>query len=122
MAQETEMQAPKWKNELSINTIIQIVGFLGLFVAGGIAWGATTAAVGGNTRDILIHSSQIGSLQQEAARIENLSYRVTVQEQTVAQQSAAMEQLRSQMSSLQSDIRVIREILSRLEQKIDEQR
>lgn len=120
MANEDDMQAPKLKNELNINTIIQIVGFLVLIAGGGAAWATALSAVAENSKDIGEHRIEIDKLKLEAAKMDNLAYRITVTEQGQLNQARVAEQQGQQMNSLQSDMRVVREILSRIEKKIDE--
>lgn len=55
------------------------------------------------------------SIESEVRKIDNLTYRTAAAEQTTATTSAAIKDLQSLVSAQSGDIKVIREILQRLE-------
>ena len=111
------MNLPKAKNEVNINTIITIVGFLLTIAGGGAMWGSTQATVGTLVSQQVEQDASIRSNREQVARIPNLEYRVTVQEQNNTSLAAAVEQLRRAMADQGADIKVIREILTRIDQQ-----
>ena len=119
MADETpHMHPPKVKYEVNINTIVQIVGFVGLAVTIGVNWGTTQSTLSEMGRRDIAHETRLSAQQIEINRIENLAYRVTVLEQASLATSKSLEDLKTAVTSQGADLRVIREILTRLDQQI----
>ena len=58
---------------------------------------------------------RIASLEEEVRKIDGLAYRLTVQEQGSANLARSVEELKTSVNSLGTDIRVMREILQRLD-------
>lgn len=50
------------------------------------------------------------SIEADTRKIENLDYRLTVQEQTTLTQTKAIEELKTAINTIASDVRVIKEI------------
>ena len=111
------MNLPRAKNEVNINTIITVVGFLLTIAGGGAVWGTTQATLGAAVSKQVEQDARIKSNAEQLARIPNLEYRVTVQEQNNTSLAAAVEQLRQAMADQGADIKVIREILTRIDQQ-----
>ncbi len=132
-------RAPKL--EWNLNTIIQIVTLIGM-VGGGIAIWVD------KSRDIedlqkwkegheqlhkerlaevkaieASYNLRLSSLEQKSIEAErkadNLTYRVTVTEQTTVSISTAIKELQADFNRQSSDIQVMREILQRLEAAIN---
>lgn len=112
------MHLPKAKNEVNVNTIIQIVGFL--LVIGGM--GATWGSAEENRRYIgekqAASDARVTSVESQIARVPNLEYRITVLEQANLSTTKALDDLRTAVNTQGADIRVIREILTRLDGQI----
>lgn len=138
MSEENTMgisRAPKL--EWNLNTVLQIISLLTLLSGGIYVWANTT-------RDILdlqqwrsghenLHKDRLAevksiegrtderfrSLEQDARKttslLENLSYRVTVTEQTTTSTATAIKELQSAVSQQSGDLKVVREILQRIE-------
>lgn len=129
------MELPKraQKLEWNLNTIIQLVTLIGM-CAGGVAIWVNKG------RDIeelqnwkagheLLHKERLvevkaiearnderfRSLESEVRKIENLSYRLTVTEQSSTSTAAAIKDLQSLVSQQSGDLKVIKEILQRVE-------
>lgn len=129
------MHAPTVKNEISWTTLLAAVGLL--MTLGGIIWAAgqfnatmdasqkySTQArqqlqneITATNRALDNTRSDIGDLQALGPKFDNLAYRLTVQEQGSAQLSKAIEDLKKNLSDQGADIKVIREILTRLDAK-----
>lgn len=112
------MHFPQAKNEVNVNTIIQIVGFLVVIAGMGVQWGQTRTDVDVLNREQAVHSSQISALQVETSKIENLTYRITVQEQGSASLARSVDELKAAVNGQGADIKVMREILTRLDRQI----
>jgi uncharacterized coiled-coil protein SlyX len=131
------MQMPQVKRELNTNTIVQIGGFI--IVLGGLVWSAAQqqAGVGELQRrydtwiaghenlhrerqativaDTSRLDTRLSALEAANRKIENLEYRMTVQEQGAVNLGRSVEEMRASINSLGSDMRVVREILTRLD-------
>lgn len=127
------MAHPKFKNELNLNTVVLLVGLLGtiggaFYTAGQQAkrvdnidsWitghedthKTTAAEFAGKFADIY---ARFRTSDQELQRVENLSYRTTVLEQGAANTQRALSDVKDQLNTLSADIRVMREILTRMD-------
>lgn len=129
------MELPKraQKLEWNLNTIIQLVTLIGM-CAGGVAIWVNKG------RDIeelqnwkagheLLHKERLvevkgiearneerfRSLESEVRKIDNLSYRLTVTEQSSTSTAAAIKDLQTLVSQQSGDLKVIKEILQRVE-------
>lgn len=129
------MELPKraQKLEWNLNTIIQLVTLIGM-CAGGVAIWVNKG------RDIeelqnwkagheLLHKERLvevkaiearneerfRSLESEVRKIDNLSYRLTITEQSSTSTAAAIKDLQSLVSQQSGDLKVIKEILQRVE-------
>lgn len=129
------MELPKraQKLEWNLNTIIQLVTLIGM-CAGGVAIWVNKG------RDIeelqnwkagheLLHKERLVEvkaiearneerfrlLESEVRKIDNLSYRLTVTEQSSTSTAAAIKDLQSLVSQQSGDLKVIKEILQRVE-------
>ena len=114
-----QMHAPKAKYEVNVNTIIQVVTFLVMIAGGGAVWGQLNQRMDQSEKVQTTHSTRIEALAERATQIDNLAYRVTVQEQGQSQLARSVDELKASVNAQGTDLRVVLEILSRLEQKID---
>nr|WP_105382444.1 hypothetical protein [Neorhizobium alkalisoli] len=111
----TTVKAPAWKWEWNLNTVVILCGF-----AGGIAaWGATWNDVQRRSED---NSLSIERLDKRLTAVEGSMRVLDIQElrlSTVEKQasdaSVSMRSLETTLNSLGTDIRVVKEILQRLE-------
>lgn len=120
MANQTDMHAPKAKYEVNVNTVIQVVTFLVMIAGGGAVWGQMGQRMDQTEARQTAQGVRIDQLAERAQQLDNLAYRVTVQEQSQTQLSRSVEELKALVNGQGTDIRVIREILGRLESKLDE--
>ncbi len=132
-------RAPKL--EWNLNTIIQLVTLAGMLIGGIVIWVD-------KSRDIedlqkwkeghdqlhkerlaevkaieASYNLRLSSLEQKSIEAErkadNLTYRVTVTEQTTVNISTAIKELQADFNRQSSDIQVMKEILQRLETAIN---
>lgn len=123
MAEEKDMlKAPKVRNEVNVNTLINVLGFLVVIAGMGASWGQLTGRLDEHDRVVTRHGAQIENLRSEIGKIDNLTYRVTVTEQAQSELARSVEELKVLVNGQGTDLRVIREILGRVESKIDERR
>lgn len=131
------MHIPPVKRELNTNTIIQLVTFV--ILLGGMIW--TTAQRDADLttlrRDFTdyrvaheqVHKDRLATVSGIEARTDarivaletairkqdNIEYRVTVVEQGSANLARAVDELKAALNSVVTDIRVVREIVTRLD-------
>ncbi|WLR98737.1 hypothetical protein [Shinella sumterensis] len=124
-------RAPKL--EWNLNTLLQLVSLATLLATGIYVWANTTRDVEELQRWRMGHEQyhkerlaevksvegrteeRFRSIESEVRKIDNLTYRIAAAEQTTATTSAAIKDLQSLVSAQSGDIKVIREILQRLE-------
>lgn len=131
------MRAPQVKYEVNLTTVIALIGLLitfGTMVwAGGQFHQTVTNLDGRFTNWVMTHEqlhkdrlaqvsasdarmdARIGALEAASRQIDNLTYRITVQEQGSVTLSQNVNELKQSVNSQSADIRVIREILTRLD-------
>ncbi|AKR54334.1 hypothetical protein XM25_00635 [Devosia sp. H5989] len=109
------MQIPPVKREWNINTIISVCGFVGLLA--GMVW--TTAQrdadLSALAKDFARADQRITALEVTARRLDNLEYRVSTQEQGAQTLAKAVDDLKAALADQSADLRVIREIVTRLD-------
>lgn len=112
---EMNIQRPTLRYEFNLNTIVQLVGFAAIIWGFGQGWGNLDSRVkeleeAGAKRD-----QQIATLQVDTRKYDNLVYRVTVVEQASAAVTQKIDALQQAVNDQSGDIRVMREILQRIE-------
>ena len=109
------VRAPAWKWEWNLNTVVILMGFAG----GLIAWGATWERVSANQDS---HAASLDRLDKRLAAVEvairqldNHELRISAVEKQAAEAATSMRAVETSIGNLSSDMRVIREILQRIE-------
>lgn len=116
-----EMHLPPVKKELNINTIISLIGFL-IMVGGMIyAYGQFTSQVYQTEQAFKEYRTttdqRMSGIETTTRQIDNLTYRMATVETATSAFARALEDLRSEMSQQSGDIRVVREILQRIDRQ-----
>ena len=103
--------------EINLNTIVVLVGFCSGFIAWG--WTLNELKTGReiNATNIEKMDARISGLEVGIRRIDNHELRLANVEQQAAGSAAAMKAVEQSIGQLSSDIRVVREILQRLESR-----
>ncbi|WP_157014911.1 hypothetical protein [Mesorhizobium xinjiangense] len=111
------MRTPTWQWTWNLNTVVLLVGL----VAGIAAWGATWERVSSNQRinaeKIERIDKRVTSLETTARILDNHELRITAVEEQANDAADAMRSVESAIHGLSSDMRVVREILQRLENR-----
>ncbi len=111
--------APTWKFEWNPNTVINIVGFAIVVVGGLMAWGYVVAefrgALATHTVDLDRLNTRIVALEKDSRRLDNHELRIGNVEKQATDAATAMRAVETTLNALTTDIRVVREILQRLE-------
>lgn len=123
--------------EWNLNTVIQLITLAGMCIGGVTIWVDKSRDIeelqnwrGGHET---LHKDRLAEVKANEARVEerfkgleadgrkvasqvdNLAYRVTVTEQTTTSTASAIKELQSLVSQQAGDIKVVREILQRIE-------
>lgn len=119
---------PTVKNEINLSTLALAVGLC--VTLGGLVYntGRFTATVEKVQTEAATAradiKSSVSSLRADVenmkvlgGKYDNLSYRVTVQEQQQVTMSKSIEEMKRALADLGADTRVIREILTRLDKR-----
>lgn len=124
-------RAPKL--EWNLNTVLQIISLVTLMATGIYVWANTTRDVEELQRWRMGHEQyhkerlaevksiegrteeRFRSIEGEVRKIDNLTYRIAAAEQTTATTAASIKDLQTLVSAQSGDIKVIREILQRIE-------
>ena len=128
-----ELTHPKFKNELNLHTVVLLVGLVATIGGAFYTAGQQAKRVDGIDERIDGHDNlhkekgaefaakfadvyaRLRAVDAEARRIENLSYRTTVLEQGAENTQRALGEVKEQLNTLSADIRVMREILTRMD-------
>lgn len=132
------MQVPKGWN---INTTVAVCGFALTLLVSGIGWTASAATFKASVDEMgrkydswIVNHEQlhkdrlatvsaieartdqrITTLEQNVRKVDQIEYRLTVQEQGSQNLTRSVEELKNAVNSQSADLRVIREILTRLD-------
>lgn len=114
------MPKPSWKFEWNPNTFLQLAQILMLI--GGGAWYVATQQAGQerNADRIGRVEQDVGRLQTNAAAYSNIEFRIKRLEDGFIGVTANTRDLEKTINGMASDIRVMREILDRLDKLPDQ--
>lgn len=107
--------APKFRFELNLNTVVVLVGFAGGFVVWGYTLNDINTGRAANRDNITRLDARLAAIETEARRIENHELRITTMEKSAADSAETMKSLDKSINGLSADMRVVREILQRIE-------
>ncbi|SOC38086.1 hypothetical protein SAMN05892877_1051, partial [Rhizobium subbaraonis] len=117
----------------NLNTIIQIITLIGMCVGGVAIWvdksrdieelQAWRTAIEQDRKEKSAEyranmaklEERVKGTEKDIGKIDNLQYRLTVAEQSTATTATAMKELQDSLNDMNGDIRVMREILQRLD-------
>ena len=130
----TDMRGPTiGRFEINLNTVLQLISILGVLAGGIYVWTNTTRDIEELQRwragheqyhkerlaEVKItegrNEERFRAIEGEVRKIDNLTYRIAAAEQTTATTAASIKDLQTLVSAQSGDIKVIREILQRLE-------
>lgn len=134
---------PTFKYEFNLTTIVAVVGLVGTVVSmtnqfsrmGSRVEVLEVSAANWRAEHMNFHRDRATEVASNNARlderlravegsiktIDNMSYRLTVQEQGTTSLSAAVAELRQTITNVTGDIRLIREIVTRIEDREPDQ-
>lgn len=109
------MQTPTFEWKWNLNTIVVLTGF----AAGFVTWGYTVAELKGTvaTTETGMNrvSGRVSALEQSSRTLDNHELRITAVERRVDSSDASARATDATLNALGTDIRVMKEILQRIE-------
>lgn len=109
------VKAPAWKWELNPNTVIQIITICGFFIGGGMLWERINTGTNENRADIERIDKRLTAVEVEMRVLDTQDLRLSAVEKQANDAAVSMRSLEGTLNVLGSDIRVVREILQRIE-------
>lgn len=107
--------ATNWEFKVNPNTILHLVTIGSVLVGLGMIWQENKAGVQANARAIEQHQQLITQLANSMSTYSNLPYRVQAMEVRLGSAETAQRDTDRTLNQLASDIRLMREILERLD-------
>ena len=112
------MHGPKWKWEWSPNTIVILIGFVGMIGAWGYGLAVFSNRTDNAERSIIEIRAEVKRIEQADRMLDNHEIRLTAVERRQGEATTDMRGLEIAINELSSDVRLTREILQRLEKSI----
>lgn len=109
------MRAPAWKFELNLNTIVMLIGFIGGFMTWGATWNEVQNRSSANSQGIDRLDKRLTSVEASMRVLDTQELRLKAVEKQSSDASVSMRSLETTLNALGTDIRVVKEILQRLE-------
>lgn len=115
--EDQQMELPKraQKLEWNLNTLIQIVTLLAMCIGGVTIWVNKGRDIEELQKSQVRSEERFRALETEVRKIDNLTYRLATTEQSSNSTAAAIKDLQGLLSQQAGDLKVIKEILQRVE-------
>lgn len=109
------VKAPAWKWEWNLNTLVILVGFVGGFMTWGATWNEVQNRSTANADGIDRLDKRLTSVEASMRVLDTQALRIASVEKQASDASVSMRSLETTLNALGTDIRVVKEILQRLE-------
>ena len=106
---------PTWKFEWNLNTLVSLIGFIGIFFAWGATWNQVQSEMRANSAAIERLDKRLTAAEVALRTPDTQEIRIAAVEKQASEAAVSMRSLESTLNTLGSDIRVVREILQRIE-------
>ena len=106
---------PRWEWTWNLNTIFQVVQLAVLLAAAVWLLGEMNAVNNRNRDSIETIDKRLTAVEADTRRLDTVELRLSAVEKQAADAAAAMRAVEGTLSTLSSDIRLVREILQRIE-------
>lgn len=107
--------APSWEWKWNLNTVLQIVTICSFFVGGGMLWERINTGTEKNSTDIERIDKRLTAVEVGMRSLDTQELRISAVEKQASDAAVSMRSLETTLNSLVSDMRVVREILQRIE-------
>lgn len=111
----TNVKAPAWKWEWNLNTVVILIGFAGGIAAWGGMWERVNSGNAANAAALDRLELRVAAIEVETRRLDTQDLRLTAVEKQANDAALAMRSVEGTLNALSSDMRLVREILQRLE-------
>ncbi len=109
------VKAPAWKWEWNLNTVVILIGFVGGFVTWGATWNEVQNRAESNSVALDKMDKRLTAVEVEMRTLDTQELRLSAVEKQASDAAVSMRSLEGTLNVLGSDIRVVREILQRIE-------
>lgn len=103
------------RGEWNLNAVAHMVGFAAMLITCGTLYAQLQYADQAASAEFERINRRLDAVEIEARRIEKHDLRLSSVEKQAANSAEVLESVKETLSSLSSDIRVVREILQRIE-------
>lgn len=107
--------APAWKWEWNLNTIVILLGFGAGIAAWGATWNEVASKSETNSVGIDRLDKRLTAVEASMRVLDTQELRLKTVEKQASEAAVSMRSLETTLNSLGSDIRVVKEILTRIE-------
>lgn len=109
------VKAPAWKWEWNLNTVVILLGFVGGFMTWGATWNEVQNRSTTNAQGIERLDKRLTAVEASMRVLDTQELRLKAVEKQSSDASVSMRSLETTLNGLGTDIRVVKEILQRLE-------
>ena len=109
------VKPPAWKWEWNLNTLVILMGFAAGIAAWGATWNEIKSRTTNNSASIDRLDKRLTAVEVSIRTLDTQELRLTAVEKQASDASVSMRSLETTLNSLGTDIRVVKEILQRLE-------
>lgn len=109
------VHAPAWKFEWNLNTLVLIIGLGSGLIAWGTTWGKFDAAIERAVVNVDRLEVRLTALEVQSRQLDNHELRISANERQMSSSATAMRAVETTLNGLTGDVRVVKEILQRLE-------
>lgn len=109
------VKAPAWKWEWNLNTVVILIGFVGGFMTWGATWNEVQNRSTTNAQGIERLDKRLTAVEASMRVLDTQELRLKAVEKQSSDASVSMRSLETTLNALGTDIRVVKEILQRLE-------
>lgn len=110
-----QVSAPTWEWKWNLNTVVVLIGFCGGFVAWGYTLAELKTGRSHNAANIERLDARLSAVETSARRLDNHELRLANVEKQATDAATAMKAVEAALNGLGADVRVVKEILTRLE-------
>jgi hypothetical protein len=109
------VSAPAWKWEWNINTLVILLGFIAGIAAWGATWQRVTSSADTNRGSIDRLDTRLTAIELLSRRFDNHELRIGNLERQATDATSALRAVEATLNGLTGDVKVVREILQRIE-------
>lgn len=113
--EDARVKAPTWKWEWNLNTIMQLITIASIIFGGGWVLAEQKSAVAKAKTELDVLSTRVNAIEVSLRKVDMQELRLTNVEKNLGDTASSLRSLESSVNNLGSDVKVVKEILQRLE-------